>query len=396
MARSDWRGSGIDFRFEGPNRVNRDRNALTLGAVPSDEAYVLVDQQTGEFDTGTLYLVVDTRAEPFRDGLTDGERFDTGLTYVASGDQYRFSTASGPFGGRNGDTADPAFPYFGQRVTSNVTADTTMRFEDPSVTFDATDDGTVQISPDANATVSGRTNLAPGTVVTVGVRLTPPGDNLPQRDPSFLAQRRITVAADGTFAADFDLGNRTVGEQAYVQFNVGETRVETAEAVFRDVRGARSAFFTATLDAPDRVGVGDAVDVVATVTNTGSRAGTGRLNLSVSGRTVVRGVFDLRPGESRSLTETVNATGGRVVVTATTNDDTATVALDAGPTVTERPVTTTAPATTTTEAPESTPPTPTAGPPAEGGGGLPLPLLAVLGLALLGAGAVAFQRWNAP
>jgi len=396
MARSDWRGDGVAFTFEGPDRVNRDRNELAIDGAPSDEAYVLVDQQTGEFDSGTLYLVVDTRTEPFRDGLADGEEFDTALTYVASGTPFAFSTPSGPFGGRSGDTTEPAFPYFGQRVTTNVTADSTMRFEEPSVTFDATDDGTVQISPDANATVSGRTNLAPRTAVTVGVRLIPPGDNLPQRDPSFLAQRRVTVADDGSFEADFELGNRTVGEEAYVQFDVGETTIETTDAVFRDVRGVREPFFTASVDAPERARAGDSVDVSATITNTGSRAGTGRLNVSIDGQTAIRGVFDLGPGESRELTETVNVTGEPIAVAATTNDGTATatIAVDGASPGTEQPTTTAATDTTTAEPTDAGPrPTPT-GTPTSDGGGLPLPLVVVAVIVLIGVGALAFQRWN--
>jgi hypothetical protein len=396
MARSDWRGDGVALTFEGPDRVNRDRNELAIASAPADEAYVLVDQQTGEFDSGTLFLVVDSRTKPFRDGLSDGSQFDTGLTYVGTGSQYAFSTPSGPFGGRGGDTTDPAFPYFGQRVTSNVTADTTMRFEEPSVTFDATDDGTVQISPGANATVSGRTNLAPGTDVTVGVRLTPPGDNLPQRDPSFLAQRRIAVADDGSFAADFDLGNRTVGEEAYVQFDVGETTIETSDAVFRDAQGLRQPFFTASLDAPERVQRGDSADVLATITNTGSRDGTGRLNVSIDGRTVIRGVFDLEPGESRDLTEAINATGDSVEITAATNDDRAmaTVAVDGPSPETERSPTPVTTATTTAEPTDAASGPTTVSTPTADGGGLPLPLVVVAVIVLLGAGVVAFQRWN--
>ncbi len=319
-----WEGEGIHFSFEGEKLVNRDRNEIALTGASDSDAYVLVDQQTAEDNAGVVNVVVDTDAEPFDDGLQDGEQFETELIYEVAGSEFRFADGEGPLGGKNGDTSSPAYPYFPDEFTENVTESATVTFAEPTVRFANTDgegdDETVQLAPDADALVSGTTNVAPGSTAMVSVRLTPPDQKLPEEDPSFLARQQVEIGDDGTFSTELDLSSRVVGEEGYLQFQVGEETLDTYDVVFRNVSQVQEPYFDVRVDAPAQTAQNATFDVAATVTNTGDEAGTGELSIAVDGDTAVRGVFDLDRGESETLTQAVTADRDAVEIVASSQD----------------------------------------------------------------------------
>ncbi|WP_136716189.1 BGTF surface domain-containing protein [Halorientalis salina] len=405
---TDWQGEGIQFSFEGERKVNRDRNELDVSSASENEVYALVTQQTAEDNVGSLGIVVDTDAEPFTDGLSDGEEFDTELRYVAPGSEFRFTAGREPLGGRSGDTSDPAYPYFGSSVRENVTEAATISVEEQAVTFSNTDGETVQLAPNANALVSGRTNVAPGSTARVSVRLTPPDQDLPDEDPSFLAREQIEIEDDGSFSTELDLSSRVVGEEGYLTFTVGDDQIGSYDVVFRNLSQVQSKYFDVGVEAPKRVAANETFNVSATVTNTGDQSGTGELALSVAGETAVRGVFDLDRGEFESLSENVvaGAEADTISITASTQDATANATVNVtGTNDRTNETNATTPDTETTTSPDGATATntPAGGQPngtsTDTGGsgnesGLPNFVVGGAVLALVSGGVVLFRRWN--
>lgn len=397
VAESDWVGEGIEFTFRGQDRPNREPDALALDSATDSNAYVLVDQQTAETNDGTVAVVVDAEDESFADGLADGERFDLGLTYRGNRSRFQFDDRGGPLGGASGNVSVPSYPYLPPDYSRNVAERTRITFQQPWARFANTEDGTVQLPPTENATVAGRTNLAPGTDAVVRVRVSPPDRDLPEEDPSFLARQQVEIQPDGSFSTAVDLSRRVVGEEGAVQFVVDDEPVDTYDVVFRDIDGVRAPFFEAAIDAPATVATNGTVNVTATVTNTGDEAGTGELTLRVDGETAVRGVFDLERGQSETLTHSVTAGEAPISLAAETGNTTATRTIEIA-TGTNR----TTPTPTSTPPSDSGPPTPTPTPdeptpastPTDGGGGIATPLVGVSLAVLMGVGIVLFRRWN--
>lgn len=328
-ADDDWAGEGIDFTFEQLEATtNQVPSELDLANAADGDAYVLVEQQESEGDDGGLYVAIDTSGDPFTRDLRDGTHFATELTYEGD-EEDRFRFDGGALGGADDDTTAAAYPYFDVGVTR--TAEATFEFGDPAVTFDNQEDDVVQIAPEDGSIVGGETNLAPGTEATVAVRITPPQDLLPDEDPSFLATQTVEVETDGTFDAELDLGDRVVGEEAFVQFGIGEEEpIAVVPAEFSDVAEAQAPFFDVTIDAPDTVDSGEAFEVTATTTNVGDEDGTAELSITADGDTVVRGVFDLDSGASEALTEELTAEGEDIEIVAATQDETATATVEVG------------------------------------------------------------------
>lgn len=390
---TDWEGEGVNFTLRGEDRLNQPRDRLALDDGDNQDAYVLIDQQTAEGDSGTLYAVVDTGSAAYEDAITDEKQYDAALTYVAGG-RFGFS-GQGPQGGAGGDVTDPAFPYYDTVVTENVTERETISFVSRTVTFDAVDDGTVTLEPTRNGRVSGETNLAPGTPLTVAVRLAPPSDTLPDEDPSFLAQQRTTVNADGSFNATLDLSARSVGEAATVRVEQGQTTVASSDAEFVNIGAVQGPYFETELDAPATARRNETANITGTVTNTGEETGTAEVAIAVDGTNVVRGIFDLDTGESRRINHTVRMEQSDIDIRVGSQDtsQSATVEYESDtdpPAVTPTPTETTATPTPTPAAddPQSTPPTGDSG-----GGGFPWLFAGAGGAAALAVAAVLAIRW---
>lgn len=392
---TDWEGEGVNFSLLGDRRLNVPSDRLDLDDGGDEDAYVLIDQQTGEGDPGNLYTVIDTGSEAYENSITDGQEYRASLTYVADGSQFRFS-GTGPQGGAGGDVTSPAFPYYRSAFRENVTERATIAFESTAVTFDAVEDETVTLEPAPNGTVSGETNLAPGTELTVGVRLGPPSGTLPDEDPSFLAEQAVMVDADGTFDATLDLSSRTVGESATVRVERDQTTIASSDAEFADIGAVRRPYFETELSAPATAQRNESVNITGTVTNTGETAGTADVRIVVDGTAVVRGLFDLESGESRQITHSVQMgqTDIDVGVESQDTSQTATVTYESDTAVsTQTPTRTpgqTDTATPTTEpavdGPQSTPPPP------DSGGGFPW-LFAGIGVFVFLFGAAAVVIW---
>jgi len=392
---TDWEGEGVNFTLFGDERPNQPRERLVLDDGDNRDAYFLLNQQTAEGDSGELYAVIDTDSEAYSGTITDEQQYDAELTYIADGGRFEFSGA-GPQGGANGDVTNPVFPYYDTAVTENVVERESISFASRTVTFDAVDDGTVTLEAAQDERVSGDTNLAPGTPLTVAVRLAPPSDTLPDEDPSFLAQREITVNADGTFNATFDLSSRTVGEAATVRVEQGRTTIASSDAEFADVGAVQGPYFQTELDVPATAQRNDTVPITGTVTNTGEEAGTADVTIAVDGRNAVRGIFDLETGESRRINHSVQMAQDDIDIRVSSQDTSQSSIVeyeDATASPTPTPTQTATPTPTPTPAPAADGPQATPPPDNSGGGGFPWLLGGVGAAVTLAGAALVVLRW---
>ncbi|MDS0221608.1 cell surface glycoprotein [Haloarcula sp. S1AR25-5A] len=128
----------------------------------------------------------------------------------------------------------------------------------------------------------------------------------------------VSVAGDSVSAVSFDLGPGESGTDTYVH-----TFEETGEFAF-SVGGETETITVeqpASFEVSDRalssraVGEGDSIEVTATVTNTGDRAGTYEVPLTVSDEEVDTTEVELGPDESTtvSFTQSFNAVGNYAI-----------------------------------------------------------------------------------
>lgn len=308
---SDWVGDGIRLTIEATDPVGQHSNTLQLTEGTDDELTTLFDP-----DESTIYIIIDTQDAPFDRPLSDGDQLSFNLGYETAEDRFRFFDARegslgayttigsnttpdalGPFGGPHGDetTAVGSFPYYSpgeSAVTSR-----SIEIESPNVEFDAVQDGDVHIDP-ADPTVSGQTNIAPGSDLRVALR-GDPGANIRQT-------QQVTVGANGTFEARFESIDAEIGQAAQIEFGrwSGQAESTTNSAVFGTVDRPAPFEPTVMLDAPSEADAGDTVDVGVTARNTGERTGSADLSVT-AGKNETVGSIDLSGGEASSWDHTI-------------------------------------------------------------------------------------------
>jgi PGF-CTERM protein len=87
------------------------------------------------------------------------------------------------------------------------TASANFSVEESEGSFDLNQDDLVQVTATEDAQVTGTTNIAPGTEFTVRVQ------SSDGTEPRFFETQTITVQADGTFSAAFDLSDQSDGDE---------------------------------------------------------------------------------------------------------------------------------------------------------------------------------------
>ncbi|RQG98534.1 BGTF surface domain-containing protein [Natrarchaeobius oligotrophus] len=219
---------GINFEVEADDATgNQDPTALNLGA-DEDAVFVLADNDAGE-----LYVVVDTSdSDAFDRSIEDGMDFTAELEYETDSDErYAYDTSNlpgSPAGAFGDGTTEDAYPYFSADSTQSVSTEFTI--VEPEVAFDNLDeDDNVQLETSDEFTISGETNIAPGSDATVRIRNA--GDT-----PSFLHTLEDTeIASDGTFESEsVDLSDRSEGDEGELQFRISGSTIGTADAIFVD------------------------------------------------------------------------------------------------------------------------------------------------------------------
>ncbi|WP_254829740.1 DUF7282 domain-containing protein [Haloglomus salinum] len=154
-------GVSLALQEEGPNA---DADSLNIGG-----ATVYPDQ-----DNDTMYIVFDSREI----NLEDGE------TYNAS-----FAVPEDNFYVDDDDSGEDE---------AEVVSDT-FEYEERELTFDTNEQGIITVEAAEGQTITGTTNLAPNTEITVRARASGEG--------AFLKTADVDVLADGTFNATLDFSD---------------------------------------------------------------------------------------------------------------------------------------------------------------------------------------------
>jgi PGF-CTERM protein len=216
-------GEGVNLVVEADDATgNQDATSLNLGSssVDNQDIFVLVDN-----DGGQMFLIVDTSSSDAFDGtVEDGMQFTAELEYETDAeDRFEFN-GSRVTGGAAGDGTEAAFPYL--QADSTESADTEFTIADADASFDnLNSDDQVQIANTAEATVSGETNLAPGSDASIRVR------SASGVSPSFVKTVNTEIADDGSFNATFDFSEQSVDDEGEVTLRVGGSAYGTTDAV---------------------------------------------------------------------------------------------------------------------------------------------------------------------
>ncbi|MEF8857963.1 MAG: BGTF surface domain-containing protein [Halolamina sp.] len=166
-----------------------------------------------------------------------------------------------------GDEYEATFTVANDRLLRSTDSED---HESVSATFEVAapstslDSDPVQVEAAADQAVSGTTNYAPGTELTVRVRSTT------DVAPGFFNTQDVTVAADGTFSASFDMSDQTAGDTFTVTVRKAGNEVTSADG---EVVEAATATPTDTAE-PDTETPTDTATATATDTATATATDT--------------------------------------------------------------------------------------------------------------------------
>lgn len=330
-----------DSALGGPNRPG---STLLFRDTDESDLYVLPDDSTDQWESdravgdspqiGGLYFVVDTReSAPFDRQPRDGDELMFEIAYESpDGERYTYDDYSLADGEKPAPFDPPLteidgfehFPYFGSSDTT-ISANSTIGFHEPYVEYDRTVPGGELVVPiEENGTVSGSTNIAPGSDVTLQLI----ASNRP--DPELITVDDIEVDEDGRFNTTADFSAIQPGERIEVEFY---TPGRTVDSRVIDKRGA---YVVEDLDNPaifeitnhtesaevmrgHRLG-----DIEATITNTGDIPDNQQVRFEIDGEGVKEETVRLESGETETLDLSDNfvvLSPGEYSYTIQTDDD---------------------------------------------------------------------------
>ncbi|WP_256545670.1 BGTF surface domain-containing protein [Halobellus inordinatus] len=223
-----WDGEGMNLVVEAEDATgNQDATTLNYDSTSTTDAFVLFDEENNQF-----FIIADTSASNAFDGdVEDGSDFSASLEYETDDeDLYEFDYGvapwgtnpySGDAGGNLGNGADAAYPFLS--TDSTQSEETTFSMAERDVSFDNVNNaGVLQVPASSDATISGTTNVAPGSDAEVRVSST-------EADVSFRTTASATIDDDGTFSTTFDFSEQSAGDLAETSFRVSGTTVDTVD-----------------------------------------------------------------------------------------------------------------------------------------------------------------------
>ncbi|AEN04599.1 hypothetical protein Halar_0829 [halophilic archaeon DL31] len=205
-------------------QTNPGRNAnpkvLNLSDSDTQNALTVVEAEGG------FFIIIDAADADF-DRVADDGTITSGNLTAADGDEFNATISVADDKLLGDEDAE-------QSVSAN------FEVESPMTELDS-DPVNVTAS---NATISGTTNYAPGTELTVRARST--GDT----QPRFFNTKTVTVQPDGTFNASFDFSAQSSGDTFGVTVRFSGSPVATADGNIMESTSTPTATATATAE-PD-------------------------------------------------------------------------------------------------------------------------------------------------
>lgn len=247
---------------------------------PADgDAYVLPaheDEELSEIDR--FYVVLDTRdSGPFTRSVRHGDEFDVEFGYESPSDaRHRFVDV--PLGVRppaysiDPDLVDENpntehYPYYRTSETGETNV-APFRIEDPSAEYDRTTVADeLLVHNGTNVTVTGTTNVAPGTDTHIQLI----AHN--RTNPTRITIDEVEIDEDGSFSATEDLSTLRVGEDVEAEFYANQRLADKRAADVVDDLDDPSEFIVTDVGNPVTMTEGDNdTRVSATIENTGNAA----------------------------------------------------------------------------------------------------------------------------
>ncbi|WP_442905083.1 DUF7282 domain-containing protein [Haladaptatus sp. ZSTT2] len=211
-------GQGLQLKFEQTNPDANQEEVIIdqddLATLSPSEGQLYTDE-----DNNTFFVVIDTGAI---DAMEDGQEHEVSFSVVGEDSEISDDELGGEFN-----------PYVDDEEEQTVTTD--LSIEDAEAEFDNLQDGDLVVPKSSSAAVTGTSNLAPGTELTV--RLRSSNSNSP-----FLKSDTVEVQTDGTFSAEFDMSDVAAGAEFDASIRKGGTELESVDGVVGEGASAEVTF----------------------------------------------------------------------------------------------------------------------------------------------------------
>ncbi|MFD1586855.1 BGTF surface domain-containing protein [Halorientalis brevis] len=336
-----------------PKRITYDDVTADVAADENPEKAMFFQYDNGEFD-----LVINTGHESLRDDFAPGDKFRVEYTYESDDGRWFHFSDSGGMPGPFEIKSDDQYPYFDKGDT-NHTVSTTFKLKRPKIQYDrVTNNGALLLKNDGTTTISGTTNLAPGTPIELQLV------SQTASPPETVTIEDVEINDDGTFSTTADTAVFDEGANVEAELYVWERVVHTKDSVFVG-NPEDPKRFQITKHNNVTVSVGDSLgDLRATVVNSGSLADTQALELSIAGTVESEQSIHLEPGQEDTIRfdgTTVQYPAGEYTYTLSSDDDsvTGTITVENATTPTTATPPDLTPIPTTPTVTQSTPPTAT-------------------------------------
>jgi hypothetical protein len=335
--RLDPKGEGIDpsmletllsfpdgFRIDGTETnpsMNEPTTSLEIGGVANGELYVVPEPIAQEGNSQYLdryYLVIDTRGTgPFNREPEPGERYRFRFGYNSTGETDWFDTVDHDAIDPNG--APPHFPYH-DADAGNQTESRVVTIEEPTVEYDRVDDeGRPILRNSGAATISGVSNVAPGTEVSIQLV----ADN--RTEPTKITIDDVEIGSGGVFEVSHDISALQPDSSVEIEFYVNQRLLDKRSAVVVDDSASVTDFRIVDHAGNATVKTGGSLDrVTATVENDGVVSDRQSIELAIAGTVVGEQALALE-GDEREAIDFASSTAavdpGEYTYTITTGDD---------------------------------------------------------------------------
>jgi hypothetical protein len=316
-------GFRIDAEETNPD-TNERITSLDIGGAADGELYVVpepIAQEGSARYIDRYYLVVDTRKTgPFDREPEPGERYRFRFGYNSTGRTDWFDAVDHDAIDPGG--APPHFPYYGPDA-GNETESRLVTIEEPTVEYDRVDDsGSPILRNGEAATISGVTNVAPGSETSIQLV----ADN--HTEPTKITIDDVEIGDDGTFEVSHDLSALEPGGSVEIEFYVDERLLDKRSAVVIDESAPIAAFEIVDHAGNATVEAGGSLDAVtATVENAGVASDRQPVELAVGETAVGEQSLALEAGEREPIDfgdSTADLDPGAYNYTIATEDDAAT------------------------------------------------------------------------
>lgn len=297
-------GIALELVHQNPG-PNVERTAVNLFDAPTQDVTLVTDSTFGEnpLEMDRFYILVDTREpRPFDPELVDGDEYEIRMSYTPpQEDPYQFRTAQrgalpDPFDPREYTTQPGIYPYLspGQPVELRTS---TFTVEERFVEYNQTTNDDSPVVPNSGgATISGTTNLAPGSDLPVNIVIDV------RDDPTKVEIEGIDIAEDGSFDVTTDLSMLDPEEEVTIEFWAYQKLLDERPLTVVDEDDVSGTFEVTELDAESVVTVDETfVEMSTVITNTGLLPETQTVELVLENDVVANETIELVAGESRTL-----------------------------------------------------------------------------------------------